>query len=147
MTDDDNGDAEIRELVARQFASMSWPPGGGPDWISFRDDFLPDAKLYASRRPVEPHSLDQFIRRMDGLVGTRLASFSEKVLATKIVSFGNVAVAVVTCENTENATDIDRNVEMMLLVRAEGRWKIAAQAWDKETLDRPIPASLLSGGG
>jgi hypothetical protein len=32
---------------------------------------------------------------------------------------------------------------MMLLVKSEGHWKIAAQAWDKETNTVPIPDELL----
>jgi hypothetical protein len=32
---------------------------------------------------------------------------------------------------------------MMLLVKSDGQWKIAAQAWDKETDTLPIPDDLL----
>jgi hypothetical protein len=34
---------------------------------------------------------------------------------------------------------------MMLLVRQDGRWRIAAQAWDKESEGQPIPPDLLAG--
>jgi ketosteroid isomerase-like protein len=133
----------IEDLIARQFASMSWQAGGAPDLEKFSSDFLPGASLFASARPAHAQSVGQFAERMKDLVGTTLKSFDEQVIGTRIHVFGNVAVAVAACENTENGAEINRNVEMMLLVKDEGRWKIAAQAWDKATDTRPIPAGLL----
>jgi len=46
--------------------------------------------------------------------------------------FGNIAVAAAGCETTENGTKVNRGVEMMLLVKDEGGWKIVAQAWETE---------------
>jgi hypothetical protein len=133
----------IRDLIERQFASMSWSAGGGPDTVAFRDDFLPSASLYPSARPVSVRSLDEFTERMGELARTTLRSFHERVIGTKILVFGNVAVAAVACENTENGGEVNRNVEMLLLVKSDGHWKIAAQAWDKETHGVPIPDELL----
>ena len=59
--------------------------------------------------------------------------------------FGNVAIAAVACENTENDSEVNRNVEMLLLVKSDERWRIAAQAWDKETVSTPIPDEFLTG--
>lgn len=36
-----------------------------------------------------------------------------------------------------------RGIEMMLLVKTEGRWQIVSQAWDTENESKPIPADLL----
>jgi hypothetical protein len=41
--------------------------------------------------------------------------------------FDNVAIAVAGCEITENDADVTRGVEMMLLVKDAGVWRIAAQ--------------------
>lgn len=133
----------IEDLIARQFASMSWKTGAAPDLEKFGGDFLPDASLFASARPVRAQSVGQFVERMKGLVGTALKSFDEQVIGTRIHVFGNVAVAVAACENTENDAEVNRNIEMMLLVKDGGQWRIAAQAWDKSTDTRPIPAELL----
>jgi hypothetical protein len=135
----------IRDLIDRQFASMTWSAGGGPDTAMFRNDFLPGAPLYPSARPVSVRSLDEFTERMGELAQTALTSFHERVIGSKVLVFSNVAVAAVTCENTENGGEVNRNVEMMLLVKSEGHWKIAAQAWDKETNTVPIPDELLVG--
>ena len=80
---------------------------------------------------------------MSGLVGTALRSFDERVLGSTIQIFGNVAVAAVGCENVENDSQTNRVVEMMLLVKDEGGWKIAAQAWDKASDALPVPPHLL----
>lgn len=139
-TDDE---AQIRALIARQFSSLSWKAGGEPDWLAFRKDFLPEARLLPSARPVALQSVEGFVARMSGLVGTALRSFDERVLGSTIQIFGNVAVAAVGCENVENDSQTNRVVEMMLLVKDEGGWKIAAQAWDKASDALPVPPHLL----
>ena len=47
------------------------------------------------------------------------------------------------CELNENNAKTSRNVEAMLLIKDDGEWQIAAQAWDTETGDNPIPPELL----
>jgi hypothetical protein len=37
---------------------------------------------------------------------------------------------------------VTRGIEMMLLVKTDGRWKIVPQAWDTEGESKPIPANL-----
>src|SRR5690349_6603497 len=143
MTDSNDQDRDaIRVLIDRQFESLSWNEGEVPDWASFTGDFLPEAALYAAARPARAQSVATFRDRMDKLVGTRLRSFDERIAGTTIRVFGNVAVAVVACETVENAKDVNRTVEMMLLVKDAGEWRIAAQAWDKETPTNPITAAL-----
>ena len=136
----------IRALIGRQFKSLSWPQEGAPDWAGFASDFLPEAVLYASARPARVQSTAEFSERMNKLVGASLRSFDEKVVGTTIRVFGNVAVAVVACETVENAKDINRTVEMMLLIKDAGAWRIAAQAWDKETPSHPITSALCETG-
>ena len=128
---------EIRELIARQFKSMSWAEGSAPDWARFNQDFLPGALLFPSARPAKPQTLSQFAERMSSLVGSTLHTFEETVLGSTVRVYGNVAVAAVACENRENTSSVNRNVEMMLLVKTDGHWRIAAQAWDRE--DAAIP--------
>lgn len=142
MTNSEDQDIKaIRALIGRQFKSLSWAQGGAPDLAGFTRDFVPDAALYASARPVRAQSAAQFGARMNGLAGTSLKSFDEKVIGTTIRVFGNVAVAVIATEAVENAADTSRTVEMMLLVKDEGLWRVAAQAWDKETPANPITAA------
>lgn len=135
----------IEELIARQFASLNWRPGQPADWDAFAADFFPEATLYPSARPARRQTVDEFVERMKGLVGTKLRSFHETALGTEIRIFGNVAVAVAACEVTENDSEKSRSVEMMLLVKEGGTWRIVSQAWDKETKGNQIPPSLIAG--
>jgi hypothetical protein len=47
-------------------------------------------------------------------------------------------------ENGDGAK-VDRTVETMLLVKTEGKWRIAAQAWDKASPSNPVPDRLMVG--
>ena len=134
----------IRDLIDRQFTSMSWSMGGGPDTALFKSDLLPGAPLYPSARPVLATSDDAFTERMGELARTTLTSLHERPIGKRILVFGNVAVAAAASENTENEGEVNRSVEMFLLVKSGGHWKIAGQAWDKETSGTPIPDELLA---
>ena len=152
QADDDQADdgqagdvAAIKAIIARQFASLSWTPETPADWNGFADDFTADATLYPSARPAASQSVTAFLERMKGLAGTTLRSLQETALGAEIIVFGNVAMAVAPCEMVENGSETGRNVEMMLLVKTGGRWRIAAQAWDKAGGARPLPRRWLSG--
>jgi len=134
----------IEVLVARQFASLNWAPGAPADWDAFASEFFPEATLYPSARPARPQTVKEFLERMKGLVGTKLRSFHETVLGTEVRIFGNVAVAVAACEVTENDSERSRSVEMMLLVKEGGTWRIVSQAWE-ESKGNPIPPPLIAG--
>ena len=54
-----------------------------------------------------------------------------------------MAVAIAGCEIAENDADVNRGVEMFLLVKDMGAWRIAAQAWKTERDGRRLPADLL----
>jgi hypothetical protein len=145
-TDQHRDDIEaIEALIARQFSSLNWSPGTSADWNAFAADFLPEASLYPSSRPAKRQSVGAFVERMQGLAGTKLRSFHETVLGTRIHVFGNVAVAVAACEMIENGTEANRGVEMLLLVKDQGVWRIVSQAWDSASPSMPIPDSLLGG--
>lgn len=141
-----SGDVDaIKNIIGRQFASMSWKEGEGPDLDAFRDDFHSAARLFASARPSAAQSVAEFEIRMQSIAESSLRSFEERVLGVDVTVHGNVAVAAVACEATENGREVNRNVEMMLLVKDAGRWRIVAQAWDKEDDDTPLPDALLKG--
>lgn len=132
----------IEEVIDRQFGSLSWSSETAADWGTFVSDFLPDAALYPAARPVKRQSVNAFRERLSGLAQTKLHSFHENVLGTEVRVFGNVAVAVAGCEIVENETEVSRGVEMLLLVKDAGQWKIVSQAWDTESEEVKIPAHL-----
>ena len=144
--EDDSGDiGAIEAVIARQFGAMNWSPETPPDWAAFAVDFFPGAALIPAARPATPQTVEAFVERMGGLAGSRLRSFAQSVLGTEIQVFGNVAVALGACENVENGTRVVRGVEAFLLVKDDGVWRIASQAWDTESGPNPVPDRLLAG--
>ena len=133
----------IEDIIVRQFASLTWTAGSGGNWDAFAGDFFAEAALYPAARPAKRQDVGAFIERMKGLQATSLKSLRERLLGTDIRIFGNVATAVAACEITENDTTVNRGVEMLLLIKSEGQWRIVAQAWDSETPERRIPTHLL----
>ena len=132
----------ILNLIRRQAARLSWTHDKAADWHGFADAFLPGAPMIASSRPPRPQPVGAFLERMKALAAGELRTFQEKALGGEVHIFGNVAVALVASETLENGSGINRDVSGYLLIKDGERWMIAAQAWDKEKPDRPIPASL-----
>jgi hypothetical protein len=140
MTEDHKA---IRAIVERQFDSLNWSPTVSADWSAFLRDFLFGASLYPAARPAKSQKPEEFIERMKGLASSKLHSFEEKLLGHDVRVFGNVAVAVAACQITENEKQATRGIEMMLLIKNEGRWQIVSQAWDTERDSKSIPPDLL----
>jgi hypothetical protein len=133
----------IRAIIDRQFGSLNWTSTTPANWSAFVGDFLTEASLYPAARPANAQKPEEFFERMKGLATGKLRSFKEAALGNEIRVFGNVAVAVAACQITENETQVTRGVEMMLLVKTDGRWQIVSQAWDTESESKPIPTDLL----
>jgi len=145
MEAEEHGDdvRAIERLIARQFGSLTWTPETSANWDAFAADFFPEASLYPAARPAQCQTVEAFVERMKGLAGTKLRSFHETVLGTEVRVFGNVAVALAACEMTENDGQVSRGVEMLLLLKNEGVWRIVSQAWDTESPSKPIPGDLV----
>ena len=134
----------IRAIIDRQFQSLDWSRNRSADWSGFVDGFHADARLFPSARPVVPTVVNSFVERMKGLSQRSLHAFKERVLGSKILVFGNVAVALVGFELTENDDKKTRGAEAILLIKDDGSWKIPAQGWDMESAANPLPDFLLS---
>lgn len=72
-----------------------------------------------------------------------LERFVEHMLGLEIRVFGHVAVALAGCEMHENERTVTRDVSAFLLLKDGGHWRIAAQGWDRERADLPLPPALL----
>lgn len=132
----------IRTLIAAHFNGLRWTPDTRPDWAAFSADFLPDASLFPAARPARRQTLDAFITRMNGVAKGALRSFEEKTLGTRILQFGNVALALSASEMLENGSEVNRDVHGYLLVKSDGQWHIAAHAWDHANEQTPVPEDL-----
>jgi hypothetical protein len=105
----------IRKLIGEHFEAMKWETGTDPDWDRFREDFLS---------------------------GQNLDTFEEHTRGMKVLRFGNVAVVLAMSEMLENGSEVNHDISGYLLVRSEGRWSIAAHAWDQASGEKPVPDDL-----
>ena len=137
-----NDEDEIRALIGQHFEPMRWKPGTRPNWERFRRDFLPGALLCGAARPAQPRSLDGFIERMETVARKNLQSFEEHTKGMRIQRFGNVAVVLAMSEMLENGSELNHDVSGYLLVKSDGRWSIAAHAWDQAGPEKPVPEDL-----
>jgi ketosteroid isomerase-like protein len=142
-------DADVSAIrqVMRQELSLVWSSDEDADWKAFADTFIPEAALFPAARPVRTQTLDHFIDRMKRLrADGTLMAFKVTPLGCDVRVFGNVAVAFAACELLENGTTINREVNATILVRENGGWRIAAQAWDVETDAQKIADDLIKPG-
>jgi hypothetical protein len=143
MTDNsDSDESQIRALIGAHFDALKWSPDSNPDWKTFSTDFLPEARLFPSARPVQARSLDAFMERMNRVAHGSLQDFEERTLGMTIQRFGNVAVVMAASEMLENKEELNHDVSGYILVKSEGHWRIAAHAWDKASEDNPVPEQL-----
>jgi hypothetical protein len=132
----------IRNLIGEHFEALKWEPGANPDWRRFKEDFLRDALLFGAARPVQARTVDGFIERMESVARANLSTFEEHTRGMKIQQFGNVAVVLAISELLENGSEVNHDVSAYLLVKSDGRWFIAAHAWDQASDEKPIPDGL-----
>lgn len=140
---DQNDDVQaIKRLIGAHFRGLRWRPNTPPDWATFSADFLPDASLFPAGRPVRRQTLDAFITRMNGVAEGTLRSFEESTLGMQVLVFGNVAVVLSASELLENNTQVNHDVSGYLLLKDEGKWRIAAHGWDHASEQMPVPDLL-----
>ncbi len=133
---------EIRALISAHFEPMCWDAENEPDWQSFREDFHTGALLCGAARPAQLRTLDGFIERMETVARKNLHIFEEHTKGMKILRFGNVAVVLAMSEMLENGTDVNYDISGYLLVKSDGRWSIAAHAWDQAEDENSVPGDL-----
>ena len=137
-----NDEGEIRALIGEHFEPMRWDREDNPDWQSFREDFHPGALLCGAARPAQLRTVDAFIERMETVARNNLPTFEEHTKGMKILCFGNVAVVLAMSEMLENGTEVNHDISGYLLVKSDGRWSIAAHAWDQAGEEKPVPDDL-----
>lgn len=135
----------IRAVIGEHFEAMAWKPGSEPDWDRFRADFVDGAQLFGAARPAQPRSVDGFIERMETVARKNLHTFEEHTRTMKILHFGNIAVVLAMSEMCENDSDVNHDISGYLMVKSEGKWSIAAHAWDQASAQRPVPDNLREG--
>jgi hypothetical protein len=149
----------VGDFVAGVYDLVSAKGGSPPDWNKVRACFLREAVvvLRTGRTATTVFSLEGFIKdfvdfyerpfkRADVTLVPKESGFTEKVLATKAWEYGDMAHVLVLYEAHITGAPIapQQGVDSWLLVRRDGRWRIAAVTNEIVTPERPIPPELRS---
>ena len=138
----------IENVITDLYRTVSFDPGGEPDWERLRLLLFTDAVfVMRARMPVamQKYSTEEFIdlfRRDIETYNMRDTGFNERVAGYSLDSFGRLAHAYVVYEvrlRPEDEQPLQKGVDSLQLVRSEGRWWIASIANDIETPDNMIP--------
>lgn len=139
-------DAVVRAL----YASISFLPGGEPDWERVRSLFFKGARVIPPKRAGVDRvavDIDAFLERFrQNLPNLRPKGFREVGTAARLDVFGDVAHAFSTyacsypASEPEGASEpFSRGINSIQLVRDSGRWWVSSLAWDEERADNPLP--------
>jgi hypothetical protein len=147
------------EATARAlYDAVSAPAGSVPDWTKVREFFVPEAVvvLRTSRTESKVFSLDGFVKDFvdfyetprpwgDGTLAPREKGFTETVLASRAEEVGDVAQVAVLYEAkiTGLPRPPTRGVDLWVLARRDGRWRIVAVVNEVLGADRPLPPGLF----
>ena len=128
----------IKAVIERQFASASWNAYKQPDWDGFVAVFHQDATLFSADQLAAAQTSQDFAARLQEQAKTTRRTFQETALKSDVFVSGNIATAIVDCENIANGYEIHRTIEMLLLVKNADGWKIVSQAWDQARPVEPV---------
>jgi hypothetical protein len=136
-------------LVAALYDAVTFPAGQTPDWDHVRSMFLPEAVivLRTSWTATSVFSLEGFVGdfvRFIEEAGVAEKGFSEKIVRTRSMVFGDIAHVLVLYEAhiTGSPRPPQQGVDSIHLVQRDGRWWIASIVNEIPTADRPLPAAL-----
>ena len=146
MTAEQKSDIEaIARLLESSFDAISWSPDGGPDWEAFFGPYLEGAVLAPSARPAALTGPQAFRTRMDAQRSDgAMTHFEEASTGVFVRVFGNVAIAANAFRGKVNQQSEFEGVNMYVLVKDAGAWKVACVAWDNATPERPVPTEFLA---
>lgn len=150
--DEQHTKQRILETIAALYDSISFPPGGKPDWARLRSLMVTHSQLIPVRLATPAGlrilALDEFIRLSDDtFAGPPYATtgFCERQIAAKVVEFGAIAHVFSSYESLswDRATRFGRGINSIQLYDAEGAWRCLNIFWDAEKDGLTIPGKYL----
>ena len=145
--------ASVDAIVRALYESISFSPGGQPNYDRLRSLFHPGARLIPAK--VEKNAsivvleVDTFIiksREYVVLAGQERTGFIEKEISRRIDAFGNIVHVFSTYESDNGTGDpgsVQRGINSIQLVHDEDRWWVLTILWDVEKPARSIPPQYL----
>ncbi len=140
----------VEETVNKMLELISVEIGEEPDWIEYRDLFLPTAqKIVVNPKAKNPanrirsFTLEEFIRYVGPLYGRD--GFKEVPLGLTINEFNGTAnvFQAYHAQNLKGTYD-KKGINNYQLVWVNNRWWIASTTWATETEAMPIPSKYLT---
>jgi len=144
---DDGATAE--DVVRILYEYVTFGPGTTPDWDAVKELFLPQATiiLRTTREATSVFTVDEFVQDFVSFIegsNVKETGFSEKILKLHPVVFGDMASIMVLYEASIPGRDVpaQQGVDMFLLSKREGGWKIVAITNDIPALGFALPQVL-----
>ncbi len=141
------------EVVTKLYELVTFTAGTQPDWDKVRSVFATEAivVLRTARDKTTLFDVDGFVADFVRFAETPAAKergFTEKVLRTKAMVFGDIAHILVLYEASINESQRppQQGIDSFQLVRKGGRWLIVSITNEIVTPDRPIPPELQKKG-
>ena len=146
----------IPDALAALYASVSFPPGGRPDWERMVALFHGGGRLIPMRReagqPAAVLDVAGFRARFeaaDARLNLSAKGFHETERARTVQVYGTIAQVFSVYESRHTKDDPepwDRGVNSIQLVNEGGGWKVLTVLWDCESNGAgPVPG--LGNGG
>ncbi len=126
----------VDEVIAKMYASMSFEPGGEPDWQAQREVFAGHARLVRVRDEAvfefDPSSFRADFEQM--IASGMLPSLYERELWHDAKLYGNVAHVLSAYEirASRNGALVCRAMKSIQLFQKDSRWWISAMIWQRE---------------
>lgn len=136
------------------YEAISFPADGAPDWERARGLFLPEARLTLPNMPrhegIYSRSVEEWIADFEASrADWPDKGFFEIETAARAVRFRDLAHVLSAYESRFSQDDAEpfmRGLNSFQLVRhaeaTDGRWRIAAIAWDVEAEGADLPDDL-----
>ncbi len=148
--------ASPEAVVRAMYETINRPPGEPFDWDRFRGLFLPQATMIPSLEQTggafRVMSVEDFISWVDEQTtvgGPTDRGFREEQIASRTERYGDIAQVFSTYQKRfrDDTEILGRGINSIQLVHTEGRWWVAAVAWDEEVGAGPLPERYLPEGG
>ena len=145
--------ASIDAIIRALYESVSFSPGGQPDYDRLRSLFHPGARLIpvsgdkdASVAVLDVETLIIKSREYVVLAGQERMGFVEKEITRRVDAFGRIVHVFSTYESHNGTADpgpVQRGINSIQLVKDDDRWLVLTILWDVEKPTDLIPPTYL----
>ncbi len=140
--------ASIDAIVKALYHVISGP-AGERDWKRFNSLFLPEGTMGIAAKNTDgsikfKSFTPETYQKNNSPLFTRLGFYEEEIGRT-LSDYGTIAQVQSAYQYRfeKDAPVKERGVNLITLVKSQGRWWIANIVWQGETKDNPLPSSLL----